>query len=244
MTRTIFDGWLKSWDKQLQTEQRKVALLVDNCSAHKPTISLKNVSIFLLPPNTTSILQPCDMGETLLLFFYESQVRRLMSKSPRSERHLENFRASCVGQLRELVNLFFAPMRNLSTSERVEKAITRLRKRYGVLGGLITEPEMVRIRTGSKVVHTVASLKAFNEDLITLEVFVYAHDEVEKLSGQLLIVFLEFLTTSRREPYMYVKFYLAFKGGERICTSTCFTKKRLSLIHVATTMLRNSSLIL
>ena len=61
MTRTIFDGWLKSWDKRLQTEQRKVALLVDNCSAHKPTISLKNVSIFLLPPNI-SILQPCDMG--------------------------------------------------------------------------------------------------------------------------------------------------------------------------------------
>ena len=33
MTRTIFDGWLKSWDKRLQTEQRKVALLVDNFSS-------------------------------------------------------------------------------------------------------------------------------------------------------------------------------------------------------------------
>ena len=62
MTRTFFDGWLKSWDKQLQTKQRKVALLMNNCSAHKPTIYLKNVSIFLLPPNTTSILQPCEMG--------------------------------------------------------------------------------------------------------------------------------------------------------------------------------------
>ena len=39
MTRTIFDGWLKSWDKRLQTEQKKVALLVDNFSAHKTTIS-------------------------------------------------------------------------------------------------------------------------------------------------------------------------------------------------------------
>ena len=78
-------------------------------------------------------------------------------------------------------------MKNLSTSERVEKAIARLRERYGVLGGLITEPEIVRIRTGSKVVDTVASLKAFNEDLNTLEVFAYAHDEVEKLSGQLLL---------------------------------------------------------
>ena len=32
-TRTIFNGWLKSWDKRLQTEQRKVALLVDNFSS-------------------------------------------------------------------------------------------------------------------------------------------------------------------------------------------------------------------
>ena len=42
-------------------------------------------------------------------------------------------------------------------------------------------------RTGSKVVHTVASLKSFNEDFNTLEVFAYAHDEVGKLSGQLLL---------------------------------------------------------
>ena len=57
-------------------------------------------------------------------------------------------------------------MKNLSTSELVEKAIARLRERYGVLGGLITEPEIVRISTESKVVHTVALLKAFNEDMI------------------------------------------------------------------------------
>ena len=32
-----------------------------------------------------------------------------------------------------------------------------------------------------------ASLKSYNEDLNTSEVFAYAHDEVEKLSGQLLV---------------------------------------------------------
>ena len=126
-------------------------------------------------------------GNNIAFVFYESQVRRLMSESPCSERHLEIIRASYIGQPRELVNLFFAPMKNLSTSEWVEKAIARLRERYGVLGGLITEPEIVRIRTGSKVVHTVALLKSFNEDLNTLEVFAYAHDEIEKLSGQLLL---------------------------------------------------------
>ena len=86
-------------------------------------------------------------GNNIAFVFYESQVRRLMSEIPCSERHLEILRASCVGQPRKLVNLFFVPMKNLSTSERVEKAIARLRERYGVLGGLITEPEIVRIRT-------------------------------------------------------------------------------------------------
>ena len=37
------------------------------------------------------------------------------------------------------------------------------------------------------MVFNVSSLKSFNEDLNTLEVFAYAHDAVEKLSGQLLL---------------------------------------------------------
>ena len=61
MTGTIFASWLKSWDKQQQMKSRKVALLLDNCSAHKPTTFLKNIFLFYLLPNTTSILQPCHM---------------------------------------------------------------------------------------------------------------------------------------------------------------------------------------
>ena len=37
---------------------------------------------------------------------------------------------------------------------------------------------------GPKVSFNATSLKSFNEDLNTLEVFAYAHDEVKKLSGQ------------------------------------------------------------
>ena len=52
---------------------------------------------------------------------------------------------------------------------------------------LTSEPQTISIRYGPKVVFTSASLKSFNEDLNTLEVFAYAHDEAEKLSGQLLL---------------------------------------------------------
>ena len=78
-------------------------------------------------------------------------------------------------------------MRCLSTPQRIENALDRLRQRHGVSGALTTEPQIISIRHGPKVVFTSAFLKSFDEDLNTLEVFAYAHDEAEKLSGQLLL---------------------------------------------------------
>ena len=37
------------------------------------------------------------------------------------------------------------------------------------------------------------------------------------------------LTTSRRETYMYVKFYFTFEDGERICTFISFTKRTATI---------------
>ena len=48
----------------------------------------------------------------------------------------------------------------------------------------------------------MSSLKSFNEDLITLEVFVYGHSQVEKLSAQLL------LDTANRLPANLKRHYL------------------------------------
>ena len=46
-------------------------------------------------------------GTNLAFVFYENQIRRLMDESPYPERRFEVLRASCVGQPREMVNLFF-----------------------------------------------------------------------------------------------------------------------------------------
>ena len=122
-----------------------------------------------------------------IAFVFKNQIQKLMNQCPINERRLEVLRAACLGQPREMVNLFFGPMRGLSTSERVEKALEQLSERYGVPGGLTAEPAIVDIRNGSRVLHNVVSLKKFREDLNTLEVFAYAHNEIEKLSGQLLL---------------------------------------------------------
>ena len=66
-------------------------------------------------------------GRNIAVVFYENQIPKLMSESTCDERKLEALRASCSGQPREMVNLFLASMKNMSTSQRIEKAIDRLR---------------------------------------------------------------------------------------------------------------------
>ncbi|KAE9522886.1 hypothetical protein AGLY_016697 [Aphis glycines] len=62
MTSTIFLNWLYEWDKELQEKSRSIPLLIDNCTAHPNNVQLKNITLEFLPPNTTSLIQPLDMG--------------------------------------------------------------------------------------------------------------------------------------------------------------------------------------
>ena len=62
MTSEIFTKWVIKFDKFCQRQRRKCALIVDNCPAHPKVKGLKNVTLFFLPPNTTSKTQPMDQG--------------------------------------------------------------------------------------------------------------------------------------------------------------------------------------
>ena len=56
MDSFLFDEWVKEFEGQ----NRKVALIVDNCPAHPSIEGLKAVEVILLPPNTTSKTQPME----------------------------------------------------------------------------------------------------------------------------------------------------------------------------------------
>ena len=62
MTGDMFRRWLQKWDTSLRTKKRKICLLIDNCPAHPADVPLNNIILKFLPPNTTSIMQPMDMG--------------------------------------------------------------------------------------------------------------------------------------------------------------------------------------
>lgn len=63
MTGQLFEEWLRALDKKINQQNRKILLIVDNCSAHPKEIeNLKAIKVEYLPPNATSELQPMDQG--------------------------------------------------------------------------------------------------------------------------------------------------------------------------------------
>jgi hypothetical protein len=78
MTRNVFKLWLTAFDRRM--DGRKVILLLDNCSAHikdadleKFNIQLRNTTLLYLQPNTTSKIQPCNVG---IIHTFKAYYRR------------------------------------------------------------------------------------------------------------------------------------------------------------------------
>ncbi len=83
MTQVIFLKWLKGFDARMAG--RNVLLIMDNCSAHIPlmqlasVVTLHNTTMLNLPPNTTSKIQPCDIGIIRSLkAYYRHRFNRLL----------------------------------------------------------------------------------------------------------------------------------------------------------------------
>ena len=60
MVETVWHRWLKSLDRRMQAQKRRILLLVANCPAHRFVGNLRNVRPEFLPPSTTGKVQPCD----------------------------------------------------------------------------------------------------------------------------------------------------------------------------------------
>jgi len=80
MTKPLFGKWLTKLDAKLMKENKKVILLIDNCSAHYADSSyLINIKIVFLPPNTTSVMQPLDAGIIKnMKHFYRKKILQII----------------------------------------------------------------------------------------------------------------------------------------------------------------------
>jgi hypothetical protein len=82
MTSTLFDEWLLRFDKRMGAEKCNVALILGDCAAHSVnTAAVRDVSVYFLPPNTTSKTQPMHAGviKNLKLHYCSQIVRQRLA---------------------------------------------------------------------------------------------------------------------------------------------------------------------
>uniref|UniRef100_A0A914C297 DDE-1 domain-containing protein n=1 Tax=Acrobeloides nanus TaxID=290746 RepID=A0A914C297_9BILA len=77
MTGDLFERWLRKWDNRLRSTNRKILLFLDNFTGH-PKVTLQNIELKFLPPNTTAASQPMDQGiiQNLKVHYRKHLIRR------------------------------------------------------------------------------------------------------------------------------------------------------------------------
>lgn len=81
MTSEVFKENILTWDLELKKINRKILLLIDNCTPHLIEASIfTNITLAYFPPNTTSVLQPLDNGiiKNFKVFYKKSLISRLI----------------------------------------------------------------------------------------------------------------------------------------------------------------------
>lgn len=62
MTRDLMSEWLHQFNRRMGIQNRKILLFLDNAASHPKNMTLDNIKIVFLPPNTTAVCQPLDQG--------------------------------------------------------------------------------------------------------------------------------------------------------------------------------------
>ena len=58
MTVELFEEWVRQLDQKFSAANRKIALIIDNCTAHPHVEQLNSIELIFLPPTPHPILRP------------------------------------------------------------------------------------------------------------------------------------------------------------------------------------------
>ena len=170
MTSKIFHVCLQKLNDKFRIQGRNILLFLDNCSSHLD-LTLSNIKLQFLPPNTTSRLQPCDAGiiQSTKLHYRKIFLRRMICK-------MEQDKTSTSAQLAKSVTLLDAITWIRVSWLRVQpETITKCFKKCGFT------PSSNNDEIESNEVESNSYSEDFKSilDGITLQHFVSCDDDVE-----------------------------------------------------------------
>ena len=81
MTAELFEEWVRELDRKFNAAKRKIALIIDNCTAPPHVEQFASIKLIFLPSNTTSHTQPMDQGiiRTLKAKYRSLAVQKLIA---------------------------------------------------------------------------------------------------------------------------------------------------------------------
>ena len=92
MDLMLFENWVRELDNHFEKENRKIVLIIDNCTAHPDNGRLKTIDLFFLPTNKTSALQPMDQWVIRpLKARYRNKVVQKMIEAIDTKSHSQQF---------------------------------------------------------------------------------------------------------------------------------------------------------
>ena len=62
MSVDILNEWLGIVNKEMADVNRLILMIVDNAPVHKLLRTFTNITVLYLPPRTSALIQPMDMG--------------------------------------------------------------------------------------------------------------------------------------------------------------------------------------
>ena len=111
MTKIIFIKWLTDLNKTMIFNNRRILLLVDNFSGHVVENEFSNINLQFLPPNTTSVMQPCDQG---IIKNFKLHYRHLLVK--RYIHNIENYDEPFIPDVKQAILLTVQAIKKIHKS--------------------------------------------------------------------------------------------------------------------------------
>ena len=129
MTGEILDSFLSSFNLKMKSQARSILLLLDNAGCHPVHLQGKysNIKIVFLPPNTTSKLQPLDLG---IICNFKTHYRRLLLQYVIAKIDTANCASDVISSINVLVAIRWVA---LAWKEVKATTITKCFKKAGIL---------------------------------------------------------------------------------------------------------------